>query len=42
MAVRDILLLGDPRLYDVCAPVAQSDLPAMKAVVPHRKSLGIS
>lgn len=33
MAVRDILLLGNPDLYHVCDPVRQADLPAMKTVV---------
>lgn len=26
----DILLLGDPRLYEICEPVLQSDLPLLK------------
>jgi peptide deformylase len=28
--IKDILLLGDPRLYEVCAPVLQSELPLVK------------
>lgn len=30
--VREILLLGDPRLYEVSAPVERSELPAMRAL----------
>ncbi len=33
MAVREILLLGNPDLYRVCEPVVPDDLPAMKSVV---------
>lgn len=33
MAVRNILLLGDPRLYEVCEAVTEDELPAMRAVV---------
>lgn len=29
----DIILLGDPRLYEVCAPVQQEELPELQAVV---------
>ncbi len=29
----DIILLGDPRLYEVCAPVQQEELPELEAVV---------
>lgn len=29
----DLLLLGDPRLYEVCAPVLQSELPLVKGWV---------
>lgn len=30
--VREILLLGDPRLYEVSAPVEREELPAMRAL----------
>ena len=30
--IRDILLLGDPALYEVSAPVTQEELPEMEAV----------
>jgi hypothetical protein len=30
MAVRDILLLGNPRLYEVCSPVAPEELAGLK------------
>jgi peptide deformylase len=33
MTVRDILLLGNPDLYRVCEPVAQSELAAIKPIV---------
>lgn len=33
MAIRPILQLGNPRLYEVCAPVAQGELDSMRAVV---------
>lgn len=33
MAIRDILLLGDPRLHEVCQPVEESDLTGLEAVV---------
>lgn len=33
MAVREILLLGDPLLYEVCAPVTQDELPDLAGVV---------
>jgi peptide deformylase len=29
----DILLLGDPRLYEVCAPVTREELPELMPVV---------
>lgn len=28
--IKDLLLLGDPRLYEVCAPVEESELPLVK------------
>ncbi len=28
--LKDILLLGDPRLYEVCSPVEESELPLVK------------
>lgn len=31
--VKDILLLGDPRLYDVCPPVDKAELESLKPVV---------
>jgi peptide deformylase len=33
MAVREVLLLGDPRLYQVCDPVQPDELPGLAAVV---------
>jgi peptide deformylase len=33
MHLEDIILLGDPRLYEKCAPVEQSELEAIKPVV---------
>jgi peptide deformylase len=33
MAVRDILLLGDPRLYEVCLPVALDELATLTGIV---------
>lgn len=33
MAVRDILLLGNPRLYETCAAVEPAELPQLAAVV---------
>jgi len=33
MAVREILLLGNPGLYEACAPVEQSELQSLHAVV---------
>ncbi len=33
MAVREILLLGNPLLYDVCEPVTQDELESLKPVV---------
>jgi peptide deformylase len=32
MAVREILLLGDPRLYEVCAPVRRDEIDAIGGV----------
>jgi peptide deformylase len=31
--LKDLLLLGDPRLYEVCEPVQQSELPLVKGWV---------
>ena len=33
MAVRDILLLGNPRLYEVCLPVAPEELAGLTGIV---------
>lgn len=33
MAVRDVLLLGDPRLYERCEPVREEELAAIEPVV---------
>lgn len=33
MSVRDIVLLGNPLLLQVCEPVTQTDLPEMEAVI---------
>jgi peptide deformylase len=33
MAVRDILLLGNPRLYEVCPPVAPEELAGLESIV---------
>ena len=33
MAVKDILLLGNPKLYEVCQPILQNDLEEVKKVV---------
>lgn len=33
MAVKEILLLGNPRLYDVCEPLEQGDLKGLTPVV---------
>ncbi|MBN1679111.1 MAG: peptide deformylase [Anaerolineae bacterium] len=33
MAIRDVLLLGNPRLYEMCAPVQKEDLPSLEPVV---------
>jgi peptide deformylase len=33
MAIRDIILLGDPRLYEVCSPVAPEELTALMEIV---------
>lgn len=33
MPVRDILLLGNPRLYEVCAPVVPAEINALRPVV---------
>lgn len=33
MAVRDILLLGNPRLYEVCLPVAPEELASLTGIV---------
>lgn len=35
MHLSDILLLGDPRLYQKCAPVEPSELEAMQPIVNH-------
>jgi len=34
VAVQEILLLGDPRLYEVARPVTREDLPAVRRTVP--------
>ena len=31
--IREILLLGDPRLYEVCTPVAPEEFPALQSAV---------
>ena len=31
--LQDLLLLGDPRLYEVCAPVVKDELPQVVAWV---------
>ena len=31
--IRKILLLGDPRLYEVCTPIAPEEFPALQSVV---------
>ena len=31
MTVREIVLMGDPRLYEICPPVTEADLPEMRA-----------
>ena len=33
MPVRDVLLLGHPKLYDVCAPVREDEAPRLRPVV---------
>lgn len=33
MTVKDILLLGNPKLYEVCAPVQSSELDSIKPVI---------
>lgn len=33
MAVKEVLLLGDPRLYEVCAPVAENELKGLRDTV---------
>jgi peptide deformylase len=33
MSVREVLLLGDPRLYEICEAVVESDLTALRKVV---------
>ncbi len=33
MAVQEVLLLGDPRLHEICDPVVEADLEALEAVV---------
>jgi len=33
MAVREVLLLGDPRLHEVCEPVENSEVPQLETVV---------
>jgi peptide deformylase len=33
MAVREILLLGNPRLYDACEPVEKEELPTLNSTV---------
>lgn len=31
--VKEILLLGDPRLYEISSPIEQSELPGLSAIV---------
>ena len=33
MSVRDILLLGNPKLYEICEPVKEADLATIDAVI---------
>ena len=33
MTLKDILLLGDPRLYEICEPVSREELPGLQPVV---------
>ncbi len=33
MTVRDILLLGNPRLYEVCEPVKKEELPRLQSTI---------
>lgn len=33
MHLKDIILLGDPRLYNVCDPIQQSELPILPPIV---------
>ncbi|MCU0522236.1 MAG: peptide deformylase [Anaerolineae bacterium] len=33
MSVREILLLGDPRLYEICAPVQRGELDALRPAI---------
>ena len=33
MAVRDILLLGNPKLYDVCEPITQDELASLNITI---------
>ena len=33
MAVREVVLLGDPRLYEICEPVVNNELPGLETVV---------
>lgn len=39
MDLSSILLLGDPRLYQVCEPVEQEELPALQPVIDDMASL---
>jgi peptide deformylase len=33
MAIREVLLLGDPRLHEICEPVEKNDTPSLETVV---------
>lgn len=33
MALKEVLLLGDPRLYEVCEPVRQGEMSELESVV---------
>lgn len=33
MAIKKVLLLGDPRLYEICDPVLEQELPALRETV---------
>lgn len=35
MALQDIILLGDPRLYEKCAPVRKEEVPGLRDTVKH-------